>query len=191
MDAATAKIAVTDPVEGTVYRQVAGLSGSQVYDWYQYFFYDPLLKRTQVIFSGIPQYSNALTTIKLEGGIGDVVKLAQIILGQQFVLGGTQFGATTGIIDYSTKETDEFGNTKFVERAFSKRMSAQVFINNIDINRTQNLLYSIRATPCVWIGSDDPTYEEPLVVFGFFREFSMDISYPSFSMCSLEIEGLT
>ena len=191
MDAATAKIAITDPVEGTVYRQVAGLSGSQVYDWYQYFFYDPLLKRTQVIFPGIPKYSNALTTIKLEGGIGDVIKLAQIILGQQFVLGGTQLGATTGIIEYSTKETDEFGNTKFVERAFSKRMSAQVFINNIDINRTQNLLYSIRATPCVWIGSDDPTYEEPLVVFGFFREFSMDISYPSFSMCSLEIEGLT
>jgi len=191
MDAATVNVALTDATLGTVYTNTAGLSGAQVYDWYQYFFYDPLLKRTQIVFGGIPQYANGLVTVRIEGGPSEIISVAQMLFGLEQTLGGTQYGASAGIIDYSTKETDQFGNITFVERAFSKRLNAQVFIDNTDLNRVQNLLYSIRATPVVWIGSDDPQLEEAVVVFGFYREFSVDIGYPTFSMCSLDIEGLS
>ncbi len=190
LSAATVKVSVTDPVEGTVFTGVSGLSDVESYDWWQYFFNDPIIRRTQIVFTDIPQYENALVTVLIEGDIAEVVSIAQILLGQLNTLGETNYGAGTGIIDYSTKNTDEFGNTSFVKRAFSKRLNAQVVVLNSQFNRVQNLLYSIRATPVVWIASDDPIYEEALIIFGFYREFSTEIAYPSFSTCSLEIESL-
>lgn len=191
MSAVTARLAVFDPTAGVVARKIAGLSGLNVYDWYQYFFYDPLITRTQVVFSELPSYSNAYITIELEGNPSDVVSLAVAIFGLQETMGGTQYGATSGIVDYSIKETDEFGSVTFVKRNFSKRLSAQVFVDNTVLNRVQRFLYNIRATPVVWVGSDDPRLEEAVVVYGFYKEFSVDIAYPNHSLCSLEIEGLT
>lgn len=191
MSAVTADIVMFDPVAGIVVNEKSGLSGLAVYDWYQYFFYDPLLIRTQVIFSGLPAYSNAYITIRLTGNLGDIVSLALAAFGQIETLGGTQYGANSGIIDYSVKETDEFGTVTFVKRNFSKRLSAQLFIDNNSLNRVSRYLSGIRATPVVWIGADDPRFEEAVIVYGFYKEFSMDIAYPNHSLCSLEIEGLT
>lgn len=191
MQAVTARVVVYDPTAGIVARRIAGLSGMAVFDWYQYFFYDPLIVRTQISFTDLPAYANSYITIELEGDVGDTVSVAEIIFGLVEDIGGTQYGATSGIVDYSIKQTDEFGNVTFVKRNFSKRLSAQVFVDNININRVQRFLYDIRATPVVWIGADDPNLEEAMVVYGFYKEFSVDIGYPSFSLCSLEIEGLT
>ncbi len=189
-ETAIVEITIVDPVEGITYQSTSGLNASEVYDWYQYLFYDPLIKRTQIIFSSIPKYANSIITIKLKN-TGQTVSVAQAIFGTISTLGATQYGVNTGIIDYSKKETDEFGNTSFIKRAFSKRLSAQLHLENSDLNRVQNYLYNVRATPLVWIASDDPTYEEALIIYGFYRDFSTDIAYPSHSLCSLEIEGLS
>lgn len=191
MQAITAKLVMYDPVAGIVSQKTAGLSGAEVYDWYQYFFFDPLLTRTQVIFSDLPLYTNGIITIQLQGQPSDTVSLALAIFGLIEDLGGTQYGATAGIIDYSIKDTDDFGTVTFVKRNFSKRLSAQLFIDNQLLNRAARFLYALRATPAVWIGSDDPQLEEAVVVYGFYKEFSIDIAYPRNSLCSLEIEGLT
>lgn len=191
MSAVTARVTVYDQTAGTYSRYLAGLTGLEVYDWYQYFFFDPLIKRTQVVITDIPTTTNAYITIELEGNPGDTVSLAQAIFGLVEDLGGTQYGATAGIIDYSIKSTDDFGTVTFVKRNYSKRLSAQVFVDNSKINRVQRLLYDIRATPVVWVGTETPELEEASVVYGFYKEFSTAIEYPSFSLCSLEIEGLT
>lgn len=189
--AATARLAITDPTEGNVYSSIYGLSGSNIFDWYQYFFNDPLVERTQIIYSDIPLYENSLVTIRLDNSTGDAITLAQAIFGKINDLGGTQYGANTGITDFSIKQTDEFGNVSFLQRAFSKKLSAQVYVTKAELNRVQNFLYSIRAKPSVWIASDDPNYEETLIIYGYYRDFSTVISYPSYNLCSLEIEGLT
>lgn len=191
MEGVTAKLTIYDTTAGIVAQRVAGLSGLQIFDWYQYFFFDPLLKRTQVIFTDLPVYSDAFITIEIEALPSEVVSLALAVFGLVEKLGGTQYGATAGIVDYSIKETDQYGNVTFVQRNFSKRLSAQIYVENVVLNRVQRFLYSIRAVPSVWIGSDDPQLEEALVVYGFYKDFSTDIAYPSHSLCSLEIEGLT
>lgn len=192
MDAATAKITIRDGISGPiVYEDIAGLSGATLTDWYEYFFTDPLIKRTQVVFQNIPSYLNAHITLELENTVGEPVSLAKIVYGTMSLIGQTQYGLNAGIVDYSVKETNEFGTTSFVERRFSKRLSAQVYVSNSQLNRVQSYLYSIRATPSVWIATDDPTYEEAAVVYGWYRDFSTDISYPTFSMLSLELESLT
>ena len=192
LDAAVAKVTIRDGVSGPiVYERTAGLSGVNVQDWYQYFFYDPLLKQTQVIFDQIPPYINAHITLKVDASPGKSASIAQIVYGNLSDIGITQYGVNAGIVDYSVKNTDEFGNVSFVKRAYSKRVSAQVIVENNQLNRVQNYLYSIRATPAVWLASDDPTFQEALIVYGWYRDFSTDISYPTFSMMSIEIEGLT
>lgn len=185
-------IEVTNGLGGpVVYTETAGLSGATIVSWYDYFFIDPLLKRTQIIFSNIPPYLNAYVKLTFTASPGSAIFVALCSFGSLYQVGQTEYGVTAGIVDYSIKQTNEFGDVTFLERPYSKRMSANVFVPNSEINRVQNLLYSVRAKPSIWIASDDPTYEEPLVIFGFYKEFSTTISYPSYAMLNLDIEGLT
>jgi hypothetical protein len=70
-------------------------------------------------------------------------------------------------------------------------LSVDVFVSNVELNRVQTLLYAIRAKPSVWVATDNQQFEEALIIYGFYKDFSTTISYPSHSICSLEIEGLT
>lgn len=186
-----AKITVRSSNGGTIiYEKTAGLSGTEVFDWYSYFFSDPITDISQVVFQGIPATPTPFITIELTGETGIEVSIGEMVFGTLTELGSTQYGVSAGIIDYSVKQTDEFGNTTFVERPFSKRLSGQFHLPNSRLTKVQTLLYSLRATPCVWIATDDPILQEPLVVFGFYRDFSTEIAYPSHSLCNIEIEGL-
>lgn len=169
-------------------RAVRYLAGNQSFDWYSYFFYDADTTKTQAVFTSLTASTDNLVTVRLSG-VGTVA-IGIETTGKVKTLGGTQYGASTGIIDYSRKETDEFGNTSLVVRNYSKRMNAQVFLTNANLNRVQRLLYSIRATPVLWIGSTDSTFEEPLVVLGYYKDFDTEIAYPAHSLCNLQIEGL-
>jgi hypothetical protein len=111
-----------------------------------------------------------------------------LLVGRQLDLGDTEHGADVGIIDYSRKETDQFGVTSVVERAYAKRMTAKVVMDTTAIDVVLTALASLRATPVLWIGSE---IFDSLTVYGFYKEFSIDIAYPTVSYCSLTIEGLT
>ena len=192
IETALAQIAVSDYTTKTfVYSDSVGLAEGTIQDWYQYFFNDPLVHRTQAVFYNIPPYTEAVATIRLTGSTGDIISVAQAVFGTISELGGTQYGAQAGIVDYSRKDTDEFGTTTFTKRAYSKRLTTDLYINNSELNRVQNYLYNIRATPTVWIASDDPLLEEVSVIWGFYKDFSTTISYPSHSLCNIQIEGLT
>lgn len=193
VEASVIEISCTDQTTGEIfYRSTLGLTGGNVQDWYQYFFFDPLVKRTQIVITDLgASFLNVLVTIRLKTSVGEPVGLGTLIAGPLTTLGQLQTSPTVGIIDYSKKETDEFGNFTFVQRAFSKRLSAEIFLDNTLLNGVQRYLTNLRATPALWIGSTDPQYEEALIVYGFYKDFSTTIAYPQVSLCSLEIEGLT
>lgn len=191
VDASTSRLTLFDPIEGLVYSSSQGLAVSNIVDWYGYFYDPAIIERTQIIYTDIPSYVNSVITVRLDTSVSDPVSVGQALFGTLNNIGGTQYGASSGITDYSKKDTDEFGNVTFVVRAFSKKLSAQVFVDNNQLNKIQSLLISLRAKPSVWIASTDPRFEETLVLFGYYRDFNTVISYPSYSLCSLEIEGLT
>lgn len=186
----TLQISVKDQPNGTtVYTKTFNLNGTDIFDWYDYFF-EPYVQISEVVLTDLPPFSGAEVTMVLSGGTGSTVEIGSLVWGSIYTLGATETGVTLGIIDYSKKETDEFGVTNFVERDFSKRVSCRLFFKNNQINRVQRLLSTLRATPCVWIPSEDPNLN-PLTVFGFYKDFNIEIPYPDYSYCSLEIEGLT
>lgn len=174
---------ITSP---NIYFREYSLNETLVDNWYDYFYQDYTLL-SEAIFQNVPSYTRTRITVSV---VGDIVRCGIAFAGSSYPLGTTQYGASAGIIDYSKKETDEFGTTTFIRRAFSKRMNVNIILPSSDLYRVQKILSDIRATPCVWIGSEDEIYR-PLVMYGYYRDFNLEIPYPEYSYCSLQIEGLT
>jgi hypothetical protein len=187
MDATSVQITLTDPTYGVVYDQTIDLvSTSNVVDGYTYFF-EPIIRRTALALLDIPPYSAASGSITI-ANTGGTAKVGEIVLGRQSDIGETEYGPSIGIIDYSKKEADTFGNYIVLERAYSKRISCQLFLLNGKVDEVVRQLELYRATPLVWVAAEDFS---SLIVYGFYKSFDIVIPGPTVSNCSLEIEGLT
>lgn len=168
--------------------QTFNVGGVAIDNWFSWFF-EPLGQKTSMLFLDVPVYAAGQLSVTLtRDNPADSVSCGTLLVGRQLSLGDTEHGADIGIIDYSRKETDQFGVTSVVERAFAKRMTAKVVMATDAIDDIHRSLAALRATPVLWIGSES---FESLTVYGFYKEFSIDIAYPTVSYCSLTIEGLT
>ena len=183
----TIEVIMDDPVYGIVYDETISLARIPLSsDWWAWFF-GQKREKNQYVALDLPSYPNATITVTLDGT--PTLGVGIIMFGQQqsFSL-GMQYGARLGIQDYSRKETNDFGDTVFVVRAFAKRATYDVFLENEELDSFQNYLSNIRATPCLWVGSNE---FEATTIFGFYKNFDILLNYPNHSECSLDIEGLT
>jgi hypothetical protein len=181
------QIEMTSPTAGIVYDETISFAPLPVTpDWWAWF-YGQRIQNKQHIALDIPIYTDAEIRITLLGGAN--LAVGAILLGQQQNFGlGISYGARVGIQDYSRKETNEFGDTILVQRAFAKRANFSLLLGKSEVDSFQNFLADIRATPVLWIGS---TEYDSTTLFGFYKNFDILISYPEQSDCELEIEGLT
>jgi len=187
ISAASVTITQTDPVDGLVYNVTTSLvRTSGIQDWYAYFF-EPVVRVVDFSVSNLYPYANSTIGITLTDS-GSTVLLGECVLGLSRDLGFTQYGASVGIQDYSIKQADVWGNYTITQRAFSKRTDLTVWIDPEIVDEVEALLASYRATPVVYLGSD--SYASTLV-YGFYKDFSIDIAYPTFSVCTLSVEGLS
>ena len=118
---------------------------------------------------------------------GETAKVGEIVVGNYESIGAMKYSPEVGITDYSIKTVDTFGNYTVLERAYSKRLSCETSILNSLLDATYNVLAEQRATPAVWVGSEDYA---SMIVYGFYKDFSITIPYKNYSLCTLEIEGL-
>ncbi len=188
-DAESATVTLTaDGVTNYTQTQTFNIGGVAIDNWFSWFF-EPIGRRTTLLFLDVPVYANGIVTVTIaRDNPADTVSCGTLLVGRQLSLGDTEHGADIGIIDYSRKETDQFGVISVVERAFAKRMTARVVMATESVDVIHRALASLRATPVLWIGSES---FESLTVYGFYKEFSIDLAYPTVSYCSLTIEGLT
>jgi hypothetical protein len=169
-----------------VYSKTISLAGAPATAGWWTWFFGLRTQQTQAIFDDIPPYSDAIFTIEILGGSD--LSVGVIMLGQQQLYGlGIKYGARVGIQDYSRKETNEFGDTILVRRAFAKRANVDLFLDKSEVDPLQRELSRIRATPVLWILSNE---YESTTVFGFYKNFDVLINYPEHADCTLEIEGL-
>ena len=186
---ASVTVGMTSATEGgVVYSKTITLDGSEISDYYDYFF-SPFLLQTSALFLDFPPYADGEVTVTLSGG--GTVSMGVMVAGMASELGGTQMGATAGITDYSRKVTDDFGVTTVVKRAYSKRASFNLWLDRSQTNRVHRKLSDLRSTPCVWVGSEVAELSEPFIIFGFYGSFQLEVPYAIASLYSLEIEGLT
>lgn len=176
------------PGGSTVYTRTINLDGTIIADWYGYFF-EPSVQLDTVALTDLPPYNNMqiAATITATGS----VQCGGMVFGLVYDLGESAFGATAGITDYSVKEVDQFGTVTFVPRTFAKRATFPLMLEAAQMRRVQRQLSELRAKPAMWIGADDTTLYAPLVIYGWYRDFQIEVAYPTEVLVSLEIEGLT
>jgi len=179
-------VTVDDPIFGEVYQKEVDVTPLPPEStWYAWFFGDRQ-DITQVILRDLPSYPSADVIVKIDGG--SELGVGTLMIGHEASTEAKVLaGASVGIQDFSRKEKDDFGDTILVERAFAKRASLALMIENDHIDTLYDLLALIRATPCLYIFS----HRKVGVVYGFFREFDILINYANYSDVALELEGLT
>ena len=186
----------TDPAVSTYSKSETLISVLGIVDAMSYFF-NAIQYTTEVAYTDLPLASGVMTITLTSSG---TAKIGEIIFGDIEKLGLTEYSPSISITDYSKKETDVFGNYQILQRAYSSRMSIDMWLPPALVDTLKRTLVLIRATPVVWIGADDPvptspTYGESMyssmVIYGFYKSFNIVISSMNSSACSLEIEGLT
>ncbi|MCW2395895.1 MULTISPECIES: collagen-like protein [unclassified Sphingobium] len=143
-------------------------------------------RSSSILFSGLPAADAPLITVTLTAP--GSVTVGTLIVGTTIDLGTTEAGPSVGINDFSRRSTDDFGVTTVVERAWAKRMTLRSMIPTSAVDDVQARLADLRATPALWIGSEA---FESLVIYGYYKEFAVDLAFETVSYCSLTIEGLT
>lgn len=183
LSGATATVTVVDPTDGPLYSRVLSLQDeSGVFDWGTYFF-SPVIAQPDHVLTDLPLYGTATVTLTMTGA-GAV---GELVLGQVTELGGTGFGSQVNILDFSRKDRDVFGNAILIPRAYADRVTYDGKVLTARAAYVRRILASVRAVPTVYIGSEQ---HPETVVFGFFRDFTITLSGPMVSDCSLEVEGL-
>lgn len=174
---------VSVPLYNTTFPMV---DNSAIDNWYDWFF-EPVIRHTDLVVDDLPIHYGPSISIDIENNSGDA-KIGNFIMGQIRNLGGTLYGANSGIIDYSRKDADGFGNVSLVERTFRKYGTFEFIFDNSMLDEIQRILTEFRATPVVYIGSDEYNAH---VFYGFYRDFSVVASGPCQSNATIEIEGLS
>jgi hypothetical protein len=184
--AAAAHVVMTSPTDGVVFDQTFSLvSFGGIVDWYDWLF-EPVERVDRLVIESLPPYAGCTVAVTLADA-GHVVGCGELLVGFSKHIGDTQWSPQLGIVDTSKKVRDDFGRASIAERPFYDLAS---FVLNVDADYVDQLkveLQGLRATPVLLIG--DPGYAST-AVYALIKSFQTTISYPSFSTCALDVEGL-
>ena len=181
----TIKVDVIDSVDGNVYSETKTLIEDLVVtNWYQYFF-EPYSLKPDIVFLDLPAYPAAEVKLTLTGS--GAIEFGEAVLGQLVNIGTSVFGTSVGINDYSRKDTDDFGNFIITERRYSKKADFDVVIEPIDVTKAQLTLASLRATPAVYVGTEE---YQSTIIYGFYSGFNIILSNYAIAEATITIEGL-
>ena len=154
-------------------------------NWYSYY-YDPIARERDFVELEMPHLSNGIIDVWLSS-TNESVSCGNIVIGQRFEIGDSQYGATVGIQDYSVKQTDAFGNYTILQRAYAKRGNFTVWLPSTRTSGVATQLADYRALPIVYIGSE---IHSSTIIYGFYKDFSVDIAMNEISVCTIQIDGL-
>lgn len=155
-------------------------------NWYEYF-YDDFWQLPEAVFIGFQPVLGSRIEVTITGPAA----CAAAVIGNMVDIGEAQWGATTSIIDYSRKDVTAAGVQTFLPGRFSRRLSIVLELPRERYPVVQRVLESVRATPCVWVGAPGVSAYSPMTIFGFFRDFSIEVAHVASNICSLEIESIT
>lgn len=187
VNAASIRVIVTDPVEGVVYdRTFSLIASSGVRDMYAFYF-EPIRRRRDFVLFGLPPYYGATIRVVMTAPSG-AVSCGWMVLGQSKQIGGTRWGLSLGISDFTKKDKNQFGEYIVVERDWAKRGRFPLRLAASEVDDVIETLVPFRAKPIVYVGAEQFGSS---VIGGFFKDLDVVIPGPTYCDCSVEIEGLT
>ena len=185
MDGVDVEVTMRDSGGNEVYTHYKILMLPSPADWWSYFF-APRRRAKMLVLTDLPPVRPSTIEMTLKGGSDDA-RIGKMIVGQGFDIGCARYGTSVGILDFSRKERDPFGNNFVLERRYIDRAEFDIQVPTPRVDEVKELLAELRATPVVYVGKE--TFQST-VIFGFFRDFSIILSGPKQSDCSMEVEGI-
>jgi hypothetical protein len=164
-------VIMTDPVEGEVYNEEKVTSPVTEYNG---------------VFGDLPAYPNATVSVSARNSAGDLA-IGEIVFGRARTIGIAKYGIDVGIVDYSQKDADAYGNFSILERSYSKKIGCRFMMPILTHSGILRLLEKYRAVPLVWIISN---LYSTTIAYGFYRDLQVSIPYPTLAEGSVNIEGL-
>lgn len=167
-------------------------SNSGITDWYSYFF-EPVIQLSDFVLDDLPIGVSSGCVITVAVVAAQTAKVGGLVFGLSKEIGLTEWGTKVSIVDYSVKTQDSFGNYTITPRAFSKKADFTVQVPTDTVDFLHDIMSQYRSTPVVYIGYNGGgrTKFSSTVIYGYYKDFSIDIAYNAFSVCSLTVEGLT
>jgi len=175
-------IIVDDPIDGIVFDEDVNMSdNSKVTDWYLYFT-SPIVKKTEFVVTGLPMYGNAVIKMTADG---NEIKFGNLVIGNELDLGVENTKTKLSLVDFSTYEVDDFGNTSIKPGLTAKLVNYEVTIDEGDESRVFNIVSSLTGIVAVWVG--DVT--DSSLSFGYYKGHSVVLDY-TFSQADFTIQGV-
>ena len=171
---------------GVVYDETFDIAGESIdAGWWQFFFGTRSIPNQLTVFN-LPPSDDAVIEVTFTGR--ENLSVGTVLFGLYESFGiGISLGSRVGIRDYSRKETNEFGESLLVRRAYAHRMTIELMIPTYEVDGIQQFLSDIRATPVLWTATKRFT---SMTFVGFYKNFEILIAYPNQALVELEIEGL-
>lgn len=167
----------------------SGLFDTSYVDGWDEYMTAPIVFNSDLVLTQLPLFTDPRITVTITR-TGDTVALGALIVGGMVEIGAPMAGMTLGVQDFSRKETDAFGATTLVQRAFSRKVEVRLRSDRAQLNSVYAMLSTLRATPVVWVPLD-VAGNEAAIVYGWYRDFSIDLALPTHFFCTLQLEGLT
>lgn len=189
MAAQSLDITIKDGLGATLYTYSRDLVDNSMITSYWAYFFEERTRLSELVID-VPQVISPVIEIVLDTEPSSTATLGELVIGLSQSLGCARYGTSVGIIDYSRKDRDEFGNAIIIERDFSYRVDYDLIVDTNAVRGILSTLATYRATPLVWVGVDgDESYGA--TQYGYYRDFDIILSGPYKSEISIQVESLT
>lgn len=182
-------IKMTDPTEGVVYDETIDMQDETVViDWYTWAF-EPITQLPEYVAVDLPPYASAFIEITITN-TGGTAECGQIAMGPVFTMGNMLVdGSGWSILDFSSVDTDIYGNLSAVSRNATRLSDFSVqFETGISLS-VDNKLRSLRGgAAAVWVGSTDN--KKAAQNYGILRDARPFYQEGDITLMTFKIQGL-
>lgn len=167
------------------YTQTRNLVQHEVNNWYDFFYEEPI-RTGDVAFTDIPPYPGSTLTLTITNPGGNVA-IGCCFVGKARLLGQTKWDLTGGVLSYSSRFEDQFGNVTLIKRNKAKRLNFEVYIEPGFESEAYRLLDEYTDVEVVVIGSKRHSMT---FAYGFLGQWSVPVTN-SYKPATIEFKGLT
>jgi hypothetical protein len=134
-------------------------------------------------------YANATLKITINKA-GSTAKCGVCVYGTSTYIGDSEWNLKAGFVDYSIKDTNEFGQTYLNAGNWSKTPDVRTHFLLGILDAIFEDLVDIRGTLAVFEINQGDTDYEALRIFGFLNDWNITLNNPTIGYIDFDIQGV-
>lgn len=187
----TLTVEIEDDDEGLMFSETYNLiKDISDFSLWQYN-YLPIENVDAIVKTGIPiVISGQMRVTITSGGDGSFARCGMVVVGRDVDLGGTLYGAQVGVLDFSRKETNDFGQTTLVKRSYASTASVDLYHHPDKADYVASTLKKLRAQNVLWVLDNQDARFSSLTIYGWLEDWRSVFEGPNEQQLALDIQGV-